>query len=211
MRIVINADLNEERDPDVALIRSQVMVEYGPEELGGKTYICPQRSFVETRRPRCFANLFDRKDEGAPSLPACGEFTQTSGSQKCTFPTLNTGQYSWAVLRSYFFTKLDAVYAMNAYSVNSAYRNPAKEYAIAGSAKNYHPGSRHEYGDAEDINTSSSTWQTVANDGHSLGACVKPVSVQNSYGHAHLDWRTWRRPGRLRLNARKAGKLSFDR
>jgi hypothetical protein len=34
MRIVINADLNEERDPKVPLIRSQVMVEYGPEELG---------------------------------------------------------------------------------------------------------------------------------------------------------------------------------
>jgi VWFA-related protein len=51
MRIVINADLNEERDPDVPLIRSQVMVEYGPEELGGKTYICPQRS-VEISRGR---------------------------------------------------------------------------------------------------------------------------------------------------------------
>src|SRR6201999_855654 len=35
MRIVINADLNEERDPDAPLIRSQVMVEYGSEELGG--------------------------------------------------------------------------------------------------------------------------------------------------------------------------------
>jgi hypothetical protein len=51
MRVVINADLNEERDPDVPLIRSQIMVEYGPEELGGKTYICPQRS-VEVSRGR---------------------------------------------------------------------------------------------------------------------------------------------------------------
>jgi VWFA-related protein len=51
MRIVINADLDEERDPDVPLIRSQVMVEYGPVELGGKTYICPQRS-VEVSRGR---------------------------------------------------------------------------------------------------------------------------------------------------------------
>jgi VWFA-related protein len=51
MRIVINADLNEERDPDVPLTRSQVMVEYGPVELGGKTYICPQRS-VEVSRGR---------------------------------------------------------------------------------------------------------------------------------------------------------------
>lgn len=51
MRIVINADLDEERDPDVPLIQSQIMVEYGPEELGGKTYICPQRS-VEISRGR---------------------------------------------------------------------------------------------------------------------------------------------------------------
>jgi hypothetical protein len=51
MRIVIIADLDEERDPDVPLIRSQIMVEYGPEELGGKTYICPQRS-VEVSRGR---------------------------------------------------------------------------------------------------------------------------------------------------------------
>jgi VWFA-related protein len=49
MRIVINADLDEERDPDVPLIRSQVMVEYGPVELGGKTYICPQRSVAISR------------------------------------------------------------------------------------------------------------------------------------------------------------------
>ncbi len=58
MRIVINADLDEERDPDVPLIRSQVMVEYGPEELGGKTYICPQRS-VEISRGRSERQLYE--------------------------------------------------------------------------------------------------------------------------------------------------------
>jgi VWFA-related protein len=58
MRIVINADLDEERDPDVPLIRSQVMVEYGPEELGGKTYICPQRS-VEISRGRSERELYE--------------------------------------------------------------------------------------------------------------------------------------------------------
>jgi hypothetical protein len=51
MRIAINADLEEERDPDVPLIRSQIMVEYGPVKLGDKTYICPQRS-VEVSRGR---------------------------------------------------------------------------------------------------------------------------------------------------------------
>jgi hypothetical protein len=58
MRIVNNVDLNEERDPDVPLIRSQVMVEYGPEELGGKTYICPQRS-VEVSRGRAVRLLHE--------------------------------------------------------------------------------------------------------------------------------------------------------
>ena len=58
MRIVINADLDEERDPDVPLIRSQIMVEYGPEELGGKTYICPQRS-VEVSRGRSERELHE--------------------------------------------------------------------------------------------------------------------------------------------------------
>jgi VWFA-related protein len=58
MRIVINADLNEERDPDVPLIRSQIMMEYGSEELGGKTYICPQRS-VEISRGRTERELHE--------------------------------------------------------------------------------------------------------------------------------------------------------
>jgi len=57
-RIVINADLDEERNPDVPLIRSQVMVEYGPEELGGKTYICPLRS-VEVSRGRSERQLHE--------------------------------------------------------------------------------------------------------------------------------------------------------
>jgi hypothetical protein len=58
MRIVTNADLDEERDPDVPLIRSQIMVEYGREELGGKTYICPQRS-VEVSRGRSERQLHE--------------------------------------------------------------------------------------------------------------------------------------------------------
>jgi VWFA-related protein len=58
MRIVINADLDEERDPEVPLIRSQIMVEYGPEELAGKTYICPRRS-AEVSRGRSERKLYE--------------------------------------------------------------------------------------------------------------------------------------------------------
>jgi VWFA-related protein len=57
MRIVINADLKEERDPDVPLIRSEIMIEYGPVELG-KTYICPQRS-AEISRGRSERELHE--------------------------------------------------------------------------------------------------------------------------------------------------------
>jgi hypothetical protein len=46
------------RDPDMPLIRSQIMVEYGPQELGGKTYICPRRS-VEVSRGRSVRVLHD--------------------------------------------------------------------------------------------------------------------------------------------------------
>ncbi len=57
-RIMTTADLDEERDPDVPLIQSQIMVEYSPEELGGKTYICPQRS-VEVSRGRSERELHE--------------------------------------------------------------------------------------------------------------------------------------------------------
>ena len=58
MRIAINADLDEDRDPDVPLILSQIVVEYGPAELGGKIYICPQRS-VEVSRGRSVRELHE--------------------------------------------------------------------------------------------------------------------------------------------------------
>jgi VWFA-related protein len=56
LRIAINADLDEDRDPDVPIIRSQIMVEYGPQVLGGNTYICPERS-VDISRGRSLRRL----------------------------------------------------------------------------------------------------------------------------------------------------------
>jgi hypothetical protein len=58
MRITVNADLDEERDPEVPVIRSLIMVEYGPEELGGNTNICPRRS-VEVSRSRSERQLHE--------------------------------------------------------------------------------------------------------------------------------------------------------
>ena len=78
------------------------------------------------------------------------------------------------------------------FTINSAYRNPAKEYATATAQGGvYYAGSRHQYGDAVDLNTTSTTWATFQTVGHQYKACVEPINIQKgSYAHAHLDWRT---------------------
>jgi hypothetical protein len=42
LRLTMEADLNG----DLPIIRSQVLVEYGPVDIGGKTYICPVKSIA---------------------------------------------------------------------------------------------------------------------------------------------------------------------
>jgi VWFA-related protein len=49
MRLAIEADLDEDRDPHAPLIRSALMVEYGPVEIGGKRYMSPVRSVSLSR------------------------------------------------------------------------------------------------------------------------------------------------------------------
>ena len=45
LRLTIEADLNQ----GLPLVRSDILVDYGPVELGGKTYICPVRSLAVWR------------------------------------------------------------------------------------------------------------------------------------------------------------------
>ncbi len=58
MRMAIEADLREDRDPRSPLIRSAQLIEYGPVEIGGKRYICPQRS-VSVVRGRTNVVMYD--------------------------------------------------------------------------------------------------------------------------------------------------------
>ena len=58
MRMVIEADLREDRDPHSPLIRSAQMIEYGPVEIGGKRYISPLRS-VSVLRGRTNVVMYD--------------------------------------------------------------------------------------------------------------------------------------------------------
>jgi hypothetical protein len=45
LRLTMEADLN----PALPLVRSGILVEYGPVEIGGKTYICPVKSVSISR------------------------------------------------------------------------------------------------------------------------------------------------------------------
>jgi hypothetical protein len=133
-----------------------------------------------------------------PYDPQCSEFTQTLTDPIFTFAQLNTGTYTWAIIRSYFLTNLHSVAGAAetdalTFTINSAYRNPAKESAVSTAQPGgvYHAGSRHQYGDAVDLATTSKTWASFQQIGHEFAACVEPLVIQgNSTAHAHLDWRT---------------------
>jgi VWFA-related protein len=57
-RLAIEADLGADRDPRAPLIRSALMVEYGPIEIGGRLYILPVRS-VSISRGRTLRELHE--------------------------------------------------------------------------------------------------------------------------------------------------------
>jgi VWFA-related protein len=58
MRLAIEADLDEDRDPKAPIIRSGLMVEYGEMQIAGKPYICPTRS-VSLSRGRTLRELYE--------------------------------------------------------------------------------------------------------------------------------------------------------
>ena len=127
---------------------------------------------------------------GTPYFPECDNFTQDTEDPVYTFELLNQGTYSWAILTDYFILDLHELAALNSFTNSSAYRNPAREYAVSvANGGTYHPGSRHQYGDAIDVKSTEATWGTYQTDGHQTGACVEPEEVQNSWAHTHLDWR----------------------
>jgi hypothetical protein len=87
-------------------------------------------------------------------------------------------------------------------SINSGYRNPAKQNVVNPSA----PNSRHQFGDAVDIatNNSDTQWQDMHDTSKTYGVedsmspCFEPNSVSTN-NHLHADWRplascstTWR-------------------
>ena len=123
---------------------------------------------------------------GVSFTPTCVDFTQTAHSTHFSFAELNSGDYSWAIIRDSLLTGLECVRTGNgnvALTINSGYRNPAHNAAVGGESQ-----SRHMFGDAADIASNDQTWDPLHNAGKSCGACVEPRSATFP-GHVHVDWR----------------------
>ncbi|MEN3335356.1 MAG: zinc D-Ala-D-Ala carboxypeptidase [Blastocatellia bacterium] len=124
---------------------------------------------------------------GVAFTPTCADFTQTAHSAHFSFAELNSGDYTWAIIRNSLLAGLECVRTGNGnvtLIINGGYRNPAHNAAIPGSA----PQSRHMFGDAADIASNTGTWQPLHNAGKNCGACVEPQDLSGS-GHVHVDWR----------------------
>jgi hypothetical protein len=118
--------------------------------------------------------------------PRCADFTQTAHSQNFTFAQLNSGDYTWAIIRDSLLTGLECVRTANGnvnLTINSGYRNPAHNAQVGGESQ-----SRHMFGDAADIASNSQTWDPLHDAGKSCNACVEPRSATFP-GHVHVDWR----------------------
>ena len=125
--------------------------------------------------------------------PACMDFTQSSPSANFSFASLNSSTYQWAILRPYLGTGIDAIdsHAPYGMTINSGYRNPAKQHSLNPSA----PNSRHQFGDAVDINTlnNNTQWQQMHDTAKQWGTaggavCMEPRAVSTN-NHLHVNWR----------------------
>lgn len=129
--------------------------------------------------------------------PSCSNFTQNRGSELFPFSVLNTGDYSWALIReplTIYFTDYGlAQWSVESASlpknVNSAYRNPSRNSRVGGAT-----ASRHMYGDAADIKNETRSRdeydQRAAAAQRANADYIEPWTGPCGNGCAHADWRS---------------------
>ncbi len=120
--------------------------------------------------------------------PACGDLANSAGSAHFSFSELNSGHYSWAIIRDYFLSGTECVRAAGEnqpMTVNSGYRNPAKQMQVNPGS----PDSRHTRGDAADVAETNPTRRLKFKQtwGPGCGACVEPLDDTPTW--VHFDWR----------------------
>ncbi|HEX8197645.1 MAG TPA: D-Ala-D-Ala carboxypeptidase family metallohydrolase, partial [Pyrinomonadaceae bacterium] len=137
------------------------------------------------------------RTHGVALKPACPDFTQTRGSERFPFSVLNTGDYSWALIREpltiyftdYGLAQWDFESVGLQMNVNSAYRNPSRNSRVGGAT-----ASRHMYGDAADIKN-----ETRSRDEYDRRAAaaqranadyIEPWTGPCGNGCTHADWRS---------------------
>jgi len=127
--------------------------------------------------------------------PVCDDFTQSAGSAHFSFVELNTGDYSWAIIRDRLLMGLENTRSNYGYPmpVTSGYRNPHRQATVNPSAMN----SRHVYGDAADIDVRDNNGDGDLSDdskrlvraARDAGATYTQEYPEGGYSHVHMDWR----------------------
>jgi len=134
---------------------------------------------------------------GVSLHPTCSNFTSSKRTEYFAFTELETGDYSWALLRSPFVAAKSTGYGIDRWRyeyggpryTNSVYRNPARNKRIGGATQ-----SRHMYGDAADLdNRSGSTsewWNMYYAAGRAHADWREPTNGPCGYACHHADWRS---------------------
>lgn len=129
--------------------------------------------------------------------PQCEYFTQSRASVYFSFGELNTGDFSWALIRDPLITVASSGIGLDKFReefgasriVNSAFRNPARNSSIGGA-----PQSRHMFGDAADIRNESGTqmeWDEMVFASQNANAdFIEPIEGPCGLACVHLDWRS---------------------
>ncbi len=128
--------------------------------------------------------------------PTCFDFTQVRGNSEFPFSALNTGDYSWALIRDpltinaiqFGLVEWSSQYG-GSMIVNSAYRNPSRNSRVGGAKQ-----SRHMYGDAVDIKNETRSRneydQRAAAAQRARADYIEPWTGPCGNGCVHADWRS---------------------
>jgi hypothetical protein len=137
--------------------------------------------------------------------PICGYFTTSAHSVYFTFQELNSGDYTWALVKEPMTVASSSGYGLDdwrvqygsARTMNSAYRNPKHNAAVGGASN-----SRHLFGNAGDLNnnsysTSCGTGSACLNEWQKMQDAaiaanrdyLEPSNGPCGYKCVHADWR----------------------
>ncbi|MEK8032913.1 D-Ala-D-Ala carboxypeptidase family metallohydrolase [Ideonella sp. DXS29W] len=129
--------------------------------------------------------------------PTCSNFTNRRRTEYFAFSELETGDYSWALLRTPFMAAKSTGYGVDKWRyeyggpryTNSVYRNPARNSRVGGASQ-----SRHMYGDAADLDNRSNTSSEWNNMYYAAGRAHadwrEPSNGPCGYACNHADWRS---------------------